>query len=280
MKRLIVGMIVVAALVSTAMATPLIGRGAGTLKPLQFLGELDLGYTQTAKRYDWTDNTWKALDANQRTTTLSGTFLLGFAPIKRWELLAMVPVARKTKGDLNSFGIGDVELHTRYALITGRLAPLFLTGVAGVALPTADKNANPKIGDGKFAGALGLIAQTRQIGMIIGHLRGAYWLNGKTDDTTRAGNMMEYSAKVDLKLLPMLEWWLAVAGTMQARTEIRGTPKEKTEQDRHVVSFGAVVKPIPMLFIRPKAGVPLAFVSKGGAIPNFTLGLDFWVVVP
>jgi len=270
----------VVALVSGLGATPLIGRGAGTLKPLQFLGELDLGYAQTTKTYDWAANTWKDLDAKERTTTLSGTFLLGFAPIKRWELLLLAPIASKSQDTLSSFGVGDLEFHTRYALITGKLAPFFLTGVAGVAFPTADKTAKPKIGDGKFAGALGLIFQTRQIGPILGHLRAAYWLNGKTNDSTRVGNMFEYSAKCDYKLIKMLELWLSLAGTMQARNEINGVAKTNTEQDRHVVSAGAVIKPIPVLFIRPRVGVPLEFISRGGAIAPFSLGLSFWVIVP
>jgi len=269
-----------AAVASFATATPLIGRGAGTLKPLQFLAEVDLGYSQTGQKYNWTDSKWDGLADTLKTTTISAAVIAGLAPLKNWEVLLHAPLASKSQGLNSALGVGDVELHTRYGIIAGKLAPVKLTAVGALAFPTADKSAKPKIGDGKLAGAIGLIATTKPFGKAVGHLRAAYWLNGEVNDTTRAGNMLEYVAKLDYDFTKMLQVWASLVGTMQARTEINGVAKEKTEQDRHVAQLGLVVKPVPILSIRPKVGLPLAFVSRGGSIAPFNAGLDFWVLVP
>lgn len=278
MKR---SLLILAALAASAslLATPLIGRGPGILKPMQFLAELDLGYSQTTKSWSWMEEEWKEQPDPQRVTTLSGTLIAGFAPLKRWELLAMAPLASRSRDTLSSFGVGDVELQTRYALLTGPKAPFALTGVAGVAFPTADQDARPLIGDGKFAGAAGLIA-ARRFGPAVTHLRAAYWYNGKINDTTKVGNMLEYVAKFDYNFTRTFQLWTSVVGTMRGRTERNGTAVENTEQDRHVAQLGAVWKPVPMLSVRPKVGVPLAFLSRGGALTPYNVGLDFWVIAP
>lgn len=280
MKRVAVVAALVAAVASSAVATPLIGRGAGTLKPMQFLGEIDFGYARTGSKYNWTDSKWDALADTLKTTTISATVIAGFAPVKNLELLVQAPLASRSQGSKSSFGVGDVELQTRYAVVRGWAAPVKVTAAAAVAFPTADKNAQPKIGDGKWAGAVGLIATTKPLGKAVAHLRAAYWLNGKTNDTTRVGNMFEYVAKFDYDFTKKFQVWASLVGTMQARTEINGTAKEKTEQDRHVAQLGLVVKPVPMFSIRPKAGLPLQFISRGGQIAPFTAGLDFWVIAP
>lgn len=278
-RALLVAALFVAA-ASIVSATPLVGRGAGTLKPMQFIAELDLGYSQTSQTYNWAASKWDTLTAKMKTTTISGMVLAGLAPLKSWEVLLMVPLASRSQDTLSSMGVGDVELHTRYAIITSKLSPVRLTGAAAFGLPTADKDAKPKIGDGKMAGALGLIATTKSFSKMVGHLRAAYWLNGKTNDTTKVGNMFEYVAKFDYDFTKSFQLWLSLVGTMQAQTEYNGTAKEKTEQDRHIGQVGAVWKPIPMLSIRPKVALPIAAISKGGALAPFTAGLDFWVIAP
>lgn len=278
-RNLIVAVLLVAA-AGTLPATPLIGRGAGILKPMQFLGEVDFGHNQTGKKYNWTNNGWDNLADTMKTSTVSAAVIVGLAPLTNWEVLLHAPLASKSRGSASSMGIGDLELHTRYGVIAGKLAPVKLTAVAALGLPTASKDAKPPIGDGKLSGALGLVATTKQIGVAVGHLRAAYWLNGKTNDTTKVGNMFEYVAKADFNLTKTFQLWLSLAGTMQAKTEYNGTAKDQTEQDRHIGQLGAVVKPIPILSIRPKAGLPIAVLSRGGSIAPFTVGLDFWVTVP
>ncbi|HDR00430.1 MAG TPA: hypothetical protein ENN51_09135 [candidate division WOR-3 bacterium] len=276
MKRSLL-LLAVLAVSASVSATPLIGRGAGTLKPMQFLAELDLGYSQTAKSWSWADGEWKDQTDPQKVTTLSGTLIAGFAPLKRWEMLMMAPLASRSRDTLNSFGVGDIELQTRYALLTGPKAPFALTGAAAVAFPTADQDARPLIGYGKFAGAAGLIG-TKRFGSAITHLRAAYWLNGKTNDTTRVGNMFEYVAKFDYDFTKTFQLWTSLVGTMRARTEVNGAVVEKTEQDRHIAQFGAVWKPVPILSVRPKVCLPLQALSRGGVIAPFTAGLAFWVI--
>lgn len=282
MKRNLVLAAVLVAAASSLLATPLIGRGAGTLKPMQFIVELDLGYSQTAKTYNWTAGEWPdTSDADKnKVATISAMLLAGLAPLKNWEVLLMAPLASKSKDTLSSFGPGDVELHTRYGIIAGKLVPVKLTAVAALGLPTSDKEAKPKLGDGKLAGALGVIATTKPLGKAVAHLRAAYWLNGKTNDTTRVGNMLEYVAKVDYDLTKSFQLWLSMVGTMLAQTEVNGEAVDKTQQDRHIAQLGAVVKPIPMLSIRPKVGLPLEFLSKGGSLAPLNVGLDFWVIAP
>lgn len=270
------------AVAASLNATPLVGRGAGMLSPKQFLGEIDFGYSKTASRYDWANNEWVDLIDTLQTSTISAAVIAGFAPMKNWEVLLHAPLAAKSQGSFSSLGVGDVELHTRYALIAGKTAPVKLTAAAGIGLPTADKSAKPKIGDGKLSGALGLIATTKKFGLFTGHVRAAYWLNGKTNDTTKAGNMFEYVVKGDFDFTKTFQVWLSLVGTMQGRTEINGTAKEKTEQDRHVGQVGLLLKPksVPVLTIRPKVGIPLQFLSRGGQIAPWVGGLDFWVTVP
>lgn len=280
MKRAVVLAVLAVAVASSALATPLVGRGAGTLKPMQFLGEVDFGYTQTGQKYNWTDSKWDALADTLKTSTISAAVIAGFAPTKNWELLVHAPLSSRSQGAKDAFGVGDIELHTRYGIIAGKLAPVKLTAVAAAAFPTADKNVAPKLGDGKWAGAVGLLVTSKPLGKSIVHARAAYWLNGNTNDTTKAGNMFEYVAKFDHDFTKKFQLWASLVGTMQARTEINGTAKEKTEQDRHVAQLGLVIKPVPVLSIRPKAGVPLAFISKGGSIAPFSAGLDFWVTLP
>jgi len=279
-KRILTVAALLVAAASTLSATPLIGRGAGILKPLQFLGEVDFGYSQTGQKYNWTDSKWADLADTLKTSTVSAAVIAGLAPLKNWEVLLHAPLASKSQGSKSALGLGDVEVHTRYGIIAGKLSPVKLTAVGAVAFPTADKSAAPKLGDGKFAGALGAIATTKPLGKAVAHLRAAYWLNGNTNDTTKAGNMLEYVAKLDYDFSKMFQLWVSLVGTMQAKTEVNGTAVDKTEQDRHIGQFGAVVKPIPMLSIRPKAGLPIAALSKGGSIAPFTVGLDFWVILP
>lgn len=284
MKRILTVAAVMLAAASVVSATPLIGRGAGTLKPRQFIIQLDNSYSQTSLGYNWSTKEWKDTIAdNKKVTSIGTTLQLGIGMpwlLKNWELMLMVPLAAKSQDTLNSLGLGDIELQTRCGIIAGKTAPVKLTAVGALGLPVADQNAKPKIGDGKLSGALGLIATTKAFGKAVGHLRAAYWLNGKTNDTTKAGNMLEYVAKVDYDFTKKFQLWASLVGTMQGRTEVNSTAKEKTEQDRHVAQVGLVVKPVPVLSVRPKVMLPLAGISRGGAIAPFSAGLDFWVTVP
>ena len=107
-----------------------------------------------------------------------------------------------------------------------------------------------------------------------------FWLNGKTDDTTKVGNMVEYLLCGDYSVTSTLTPELALSGSVRDKTQYNGTAKDETQVSQHSATLLLMYKPIPMLTIRPKAGMPLAFLSEGGALPNFRVGLDVWATVP
>ncbi|MEO0098794.1 MAG: hypothetical protein ABIK99_06425 [candidate division WOR-3 bacterium] len=278
MKKVLTICLIFSAVVGTA--TPLIWRGASCLKPGQFIGHLFFTYSQTTKTYDWTNKEWKDLAADKRVTTFSTQVMVGFSPIKNLELKLMAPLTAKSMDTFHSFGLGDLWLKTRYGLISQKLSPVKFTLSGALVLPTSPKDAKPALDDRVTKIGLGGILQTKDLGPFIGHLRFGYWLNGKKNDTTKMGDMFEYFAKVDYKVMPMITAFLTLLGTMEGKTKINNVAIDKTEKDRHNLQFGLIFKPIPILWIRPKAAFPLLFLCKGGAIAPFTLGLDFWVIAP
>jgi hypothetical protein len=46
------------------------------------------------------------------------------------------------------------------------------------------------------------------------------------------------------------------------------------------VGGGFTWNPAGPLWLKPKVAVPLAAMSTGGSIPNFSVGLDLWAVIP
>ncbi|MEO0074645.1 MAG: hypothetical protein ABIK31_00850 [candidate division WOR-3 bacterium] len=276
MKKSLVVMIFLAVVVNMLFATPLIWRGATTIKPKQFIVQSNFYYSQTTKSYDTTQNKWDTLTTKKQVSSLNADIMVGYAPIKNLELKVLVPVASKSKDTSSSFGIGDIWLKSRYALITKE--PLLFTLSGAVVLPTASKTANPPIDDRTVDIGLGIIAQTKTFGKLLGHLRFGYWLMGKTNDTTKVGDMFEYFVKLDYKISKTLTPFLTILGTQQAKTKINNQQSHGTDRNRTNLQVGTIYKASPILWIRPKISLPITSMCKGGSLAPYTIGLDFWMI--
>jgi len=267
-------------LAGNGMATPLLGRSATMNKPLQFFGWTNFGYNQTAVSYNWTLGKYETPTgfSGIKTTSCDLTLALGVPGKMDFNLVA--PLAMKQQGDKKSSGIGDAMVYARYALLQSPLLPIKAALILGANLPTADKDANPALGDRTTDIAFGVSANTVKLAGFLGHVRAAYWSNGKADDTTKVGNMLEYVLCADYSLTKTFTPELAISGYVQDKKQYRGAPKDKTEVGQHLASLLLMWKPISMLTIRPKLALPLAAVSKGGSMPNWYGGLDAWVFLP
>lgn len=280
MKKLTVMMLALAVLAGSGMATSFLGRSSTMNKQYQFFGWTNFGYNQTALTYDTATGKYEALAATAATKTVSCDLTLAFGLPGKIELDVVAPLAMKQKGDAKSLGLGDLMVYGRYALLLSSDYPFKAALILGANLPTAVKNANPAIGDRTTDIAFGLSANTKKYGNFLGHARAAYWLNGKTDDTTKVGNTFEYLITGDYSVTNTLTPELAVSGFLQGRKEYGGVAKDNTEVNQHLVSVLLMWKPISRLTIRPKVAFPLAFVSKGGSLANIYGGLDIWVTYP
>jgi len=266
-------------LTASTLATPLIWRGAGVLKPMGFQAYLGATYLETGKK--WVDSTesWVELSDKSKVATVKLFPAVIFSPVKSLEVGVVAPLFSKTKDTLSSFGLGDAWFKVRYGILQGKLVPVKLTFTAAAVLPTAAEDANPSLGDRTLDFGFGLIGQTQSMAGFVGHLRAGYWLNGKvkSGEVEKAqGNMVEYVAKVDYGLSRKLTVFLAGQGTMQAAGD------GNAETNRHMLAVGAVVKPLPVLKLnlRPKVLVPLEALSKGGSINPWEAGLDAWIDFP
>jgi hypothetical protein len=287
MRRGLILAVVLAAAAGSAVATPLIWRGAGVLKPMQLIGQLNLSYSQTAKGYDWADEEWRSLDDDKKVTTIKGDVMVGISPLKNLEVLLYAPVMSKSQGDDSSMGLGDAWFKARYGILQGKVLPVKLAGSGAVAFPTAGEDAKPSLGDRTLDVGLGLIAQTQKLAGFVIHARLGYWLNGtyeqtsgEVEQTFDVGDMFEYVAKADYFFAKNACAFASAIGSMQGRTKVEGDEVANSEKELHSACVGAVWQPLPFLSIRPKVTVPLEFVSRGGSIPAFTPGLDFWVTLP
>jgi len=278
MKKISILIILLAVAVNGLIATPLIWRGATNIKPKQFIVQSNFYYSQTAKTYNWTTNKWDTLSAKKKTSSINADIMFGYSPLKELELKVLVPVASKSQDTFSSFGIGDIWLKARYGLITDKKAPLLLTFTGALVLPTTSKDAKPAIDDRTMDIGLGLISQTKTFGSFLAHFRLGYWLMGKINDSTKVGDMFEYTAKFDYKLNKQITPFLTILGTMQSKTKLNGVAIDKTEKNRHNVQIGLAYKASKVLWIRPKVSMPIAAMCKGGPLAPYTIGLDFWVI--
>ena len=279
MRRGLILTVILAAVASSALATPLIWRGAGVLKPMGLQAYLGTGYLTMEKK--WVDSTesWVELSEKSQTTVIKVFPAVMFAPLKNLEVGVHAPLFAKSKDTLSSFGLGDAWFKARYGILQGKVVPVKLTFTAAAVFPTASEDANPSLGDRTLDFGFGLIGQTQSLAGFIGHLRLGYWLNGKvtSGETEKAqGNMIEYVAKVDHNLSKAFSLFLCGVGTMQSEGD------GNVETNRHSLCIGAVVKPLPVLklSIRPKVLIPLEGLSKGGSINPWEAGLDFWLDLP
>ena len=277
MKRSVVIMLVLAVFASNAMATYMLSRGASVIKPLQFVGFVAAGFSRTAQKYVDSTAKFEPLPSDQQTSTVSADVLVGFSPLSRLEVLVVAPVISKAQGNNSAIGLGDASLMARYGLLGGIL-PVKLTLAAAIMMPTSAQDLVLKLADRTLDIGLGAAAQTAKFGPVVGHARLGYWINGKTNDTTKVGNLFEYLVFPDFALGKKASVFVTVSGSVKAGDVVSGVRKALTGQ--HSVGAGFTLNPIGPLWLKPKASVPLAFLSKGGSIPNYTVGLDIWAVVP
>lgn len=260
-------------------ATPLIARGATVLKPLHFIGYGIVGYSKTAKSYDWQAKEYKGLADSLSTATFSAEVMAGLSPLRNLEVLLTAPLVVKSEGDLSSAGLGDMSLQLRYGMLSGAW-PVKLTLAGALALPTSAKDALVKLGDRTTDVGLGAAAQTMKIGPLVAHARAAYWLKGKSNDATQLGNMLEYVVFPDFALGKKASAFVTLSGVVKAQTRDKGEAKPNTESSAHYLGGGFTWNPLGPLWFKPKFALPFDAASKGGKLPDFTVGLDLWAVVP
>ncbi len=278
MKRLTVMAVILAVFAGNAMATYMLSRGASVVKPLQFVGYVASGYSRTTQKYNDSTGKYEALPSDAQTSTLSADVLVGLSPLKNLEVLAVAPVVSKSQGANSQFGLGDASLMVRYGLLGGIL-PVKLTLAAAVMMPTSAKNLVLSLGDRTLDVGLGAAAQTAKIGPMVAHARLGYWINGKKADSTKVGNQFEYVVFPDFALGKKASVFVTVSGAVKA-DDIKEGVATALSGGQHSVGGGFTWNPIGPLWFKPKAAVPLAAISKGGSMPNFTIGLDIWAVLP
>jgi hypothetical protein len=262
-----------------AMATYMLTRGASVVKPLQFVGYVAAGFSRTTQTYDTLQKKYVVLPSDAQTSTLSADVIVGFCPLSKLEVLAVAPVVSKSKGANSQFGLGDASLMLRYGLLGGIL-PVKVTLAAAVMMPTSAKDLVLSLGDRTLDIGLGASAQTAKIGPMVAHARLGYWINGKTNDTTKVGNQFEYVVFPDFLLGKKGSVFATLSGTLKADDVVSGAKNALSGAGQHSVGGGFTWNPAGPLWLKAKAAVPLAAMSKGGSIPNFAIGLDLWAVLP
>jgi hypothetical protein len=281
MKRLTVMVLALAVLAGSAMATSFLGRSSTVNKQYQFFGWTNFGYSQTALNYNWTSGKYEALAATGQTKTTSCDLTLAFGLSKEFDIDVVAPLAMKQKGDAKSAGLGDLMVYARYGILQDPEKPLKVALLLGGNLPTASKNASPALSDRTTDVAFGLSLNTKKLGKFLGHVRAAYWFNGKIPDTeTKVGDMFEYLLCGDYSATKTLTPELALSGYLRDESQLGGTWIPKTQVSQHLVSALLMWKPISMLTIRPKVSFPLTFISQGSTMASVYGGLDVWVTYP
>jgi hypothetical protein len=279
MKRMTPIVLMLVVLSGNAMATYMLARGASVVKPLQFVGFVAAGYSRTAQAYDTLQQKYVALPEGSRTSTLGADVLVGMSPLRNLEVLAVAPVVWKGRDSLSSLGLGDASLMLRYGLLGGVL-PVKLTLAAAVMMPTSPKEAVLALGDRTLDIGLGAAAQTAKFGPLVGHARVGYWLNGKTNDSTKVGNLFEYLVFPDFALGKKASFFVTLAGSVKADDAVSGVNRALSGAGQHSAGLGFTWNPVGPLWLKPKASMPVAAISRGGSLPNFTVGLDVWATLP
>ena len=281
MKRLTVMVLALAVLAGTAMATSFLGRSSTVNKQYQFFGWTNFGYSQTALSYNWTSGKYATPDAFVATKTTSCDLTLAFGLSSKFDIDVVAPLAMKQKGDAKSTGLGDLMVYGRWGVLQDPTQPIKVALILGANFPTTSKTASPAISDRTTDVAFGFSLNTRKSGKFLGHVRAAYWFNGKIPDTeSKVGDMFEYVLCGDYSVTKTLTPELALSGYIRDNTELGGTWIPKTEVSQHLVSALLMWKPISMLTIRPKVSFPLTFMSEGSTMANVYGGLDVWVFIP
>ncbi|MGQ9678600.1 MAG: transporter [bacterium] len=265
-------------LTAEIQGTPLIIRTGAVNRPLQVLVWGTLGYYQNNQLYNWTSGSYEK--ATTPTNVLSADILASVGLLPNLELGGVIPLLDKKRGEYHSTGLGDLLVIGRYGFLQFPLLPVKGALSLALSLPTGDKEASPTLGDGSTDLAAGLAFNTINFGVVVGHLRGAYWLNGKTNDSTKLGNMFEYLVGIDFPIYPRLYPQFALSGYWQDNRKVNGESQNNTELLRTNFSVLLPYNPLPKLVVRPKLSLPLKSMCRGGEIADYLLGVDIWTTLP
>ena len=217
MKKMIYLILAIILIASIGNASPLLWRGPKTIDKGKPIVMAEFTYCTIARSYNWVDEEWTDLPDQNQTDVIGAHFMLGYAPINKFELLAHIPVMMKSRDTLSAIGIQDVWFKTRYNFIGSKTDP-WLTGVLGARFPTANENDNPALDDRTLDFMGGFLFQYNMDKFAF-HIKGGYFYNGKTDADIDVGDDIEGNFKIDYvfskKVLAFLNF--CYINTLQAK---------------------------------------------------------------
>jgi hypothetical protein len=277
MRKIFCLILTAVTIVSISHAGPLIWRSAKTIPAGKAIIQVNLSYCTINRSYNWMDKEWTDIAETSQTDVIGTHFMLGYAPIKRWEAMVHVPVMSKSRDTLSSFGLQDIWIKTRYNFLGAKGKP-YLTGVVAVRLPTSSEEAEIALDDRTLDIGLGAI-YFQEFSNILMHLRAAYWYNGKTDADIDIGDDVELLFKPEYVFNKKLKVFLSFTyvETFKNKGEA-GNEIENSQKRRLTLTPGLVYSPLSGLKIRPKFLYPIEAVSKGGSNFSWKIGLDVWYV--
>lgn len=277
MKKIYCTILAILLIAGMSQASPLLWRGAKTMSSGKFIGMLGLSYTTICRGYNWTDEEWTDLPDASKTDVIGAHFMLGYAPMDKWEVMAHIPVMSKSKDTLSSFGLQDAWIKTRYGLMGGEGQP-YLTGVLGLRFPTSSEDASPALDDRTIDIAGGFLFMYKMAPMVL-HLKAGYWYNMKNDAEIDVGDIFEGIFKIDYIFTKQFKAFLNfnLMQTLAAK-DSTGATIEHTDKTRLNIIPGVIFKPMPGLNLRPKFIYPLEMVNKGGSNFAWKVGFDVWFV--
>jgi len=277
MKK-ILAVVLVAVMAQTAHSQ-VIWRSAKTLAKGQMILMSSNYMTPFDKSYSWSEGKW--IDhPEDRTMTFSGlNTMFGIGLTDRIELTVNVPVECKSAEnggvETSASGIGDMYIKTRIAVLPWTKTKGGLALLGAVRLGTGDKDADIALGDGTTDIVMGALYSTGWKNGWRGHLRAAYWLNGKTDTDVDVGDEVKMIVKLDKNFSAKWMGFLTyIPYMMMQRKDADGNTVDNTEKTRHYLSAGVVWKPVKGLFIRPKVLLPVW--EKGGSSFSVKPLVDVW----
>lgn len=266
------------AMLLIANASPLLWRGPKCMPANSAIFMGGFSYSTTSRSYNWVDEEWVDITPDENQTDVIGMhFMLGYAPIANWELMAHIPVMMKTKDTLTGFGLQDAWIKTRYQFTGGKDQP-FLTGLLAVRIPTSDTTLDIVLDDQTIDIAAGALFMYKMAPVVL-HLKAGYWYNMKNAAEIDVGDLFEGIFKVDYVFSKQAKAFLNFnfMYTLQAK-DSSGTSIDNSEKIRLNIIPGLVLMPTKGLKIRPKFIYPLEMVNKGGGNFAWKVGLDIWYV--
>lgn len=266
------------AMLLIANASPLLWRGAKCMPANSAIFMGGFSYATTNRTYSWTDEEWNDIPDASQTDVIGMHFMLGYAPINNWEIMAHIPVMMKSRDTLSGFGIQDPWIKTRYQFVGGKDQP-FLTGLLAVRIPASDDQLDIVLDDQTLDIAAGALFMYKMAPVVL-HLKAGYWYNmAKDSDSNDPGDQLEGIFKADYIFSKQAKAFLNFnfMYTLQAK-DTSGTTIDNSEQIRLYIIPGLIISPTKGLSIRPKFIYPLEMVNQGGGSFSWKLGLDLWYV--